>query len=46
MCQGNERTWLTFRDLTIANCMLIFILEFIHGCIADFEYKAYLPGEN
>lgn len=38
-----------FSDFTIANCMLIFILEFIHGwsdCTADFENKACLPGEN
>lgn len=38
-----------FSDLTISNCMLIFILEFIYGwsdCTADFECKEYLPGEN
>lgn len=33
-----------FSDLTIANCVLIFILEFIDGWsdfTADFEYKVY-----
>lgn len=38
-----------FSDLTIAKCMLIFILELIYGwsdCTADFECNAYLPGEN
>lgn len=38
-----------FGDLTITNCMLIFILEFIHiwsDCISGFEYKMYLLAEN